>query len=367
MRKLLLVGAWVAMIVIGLTFLKPLRQTRPPDFMPFYFAGKLAASGQISQIYHRPAYQPLIAELRATGEHMHPLDAHYFIRPAFQAYFYIPFTLFSYPAASRLAIFVNLVLLAVLIWKLPAWFPVPVAVRPWMAGFLPFLWSVGIGQDTLLLTLMVAYSLHLAGKGQDVEAGLLLGLAVYKPHLVWLLPVALLASGRRKMVCSFLAVACSLAALSFAAVGPAGVREYLELVRRPSSDFLPETMGNVRALGLQWGTAAGVAAALLVVVCFGIVIRKGSWHARTAAALFTALLLSPHTYCQDYSLAALAALLLGHPTGLYLLLLPWPYFYQRDDMVPWVLLALGFLVTVAARPFAARWWNNPAPACSPTS
>ncbi len=367
MRKLLLAGAWVAMIAIGLTFLKPLRQTRPPDFMPFYFAGKLAASGQIAQIYHRPAYQPLIAELRATGERMHPLDAHYFIRPAFQAYFYIPFTLFSYPAASRLAIGVNLVLLAVLIWKLPAWFPVPVAVRPWMAGFMPFLWSIGIGQDTLLLTLLIAYSLHLAGKGHDLQAGLLLGLTVYKPHLVWLLPLALLASGRRKMVGCFLAVASSLAALSFAAVGRAGVREYLELVQRPSSDHLPETMGNVRALGLQWGATAGVAAALLAVACFGIVLLKGSWHARTAAALFTALLLSPHTYWQDYSLAALAALLLGHSVGLYLLLLPWPYFYPRGDMVPWTLLALGFLITAAAGPFAARWWRHPAPACSPTS
>ena len=366
MRKLLFAGAWVAMIAIGLTFLKPLRQTRPPDFMPFYFAGKLAASGQISQIYHRPAYQPLIAELRATGERMNPVDAHYFIRPAFQAYFYVPFALFSYPVASRLAILLNLALLAALIWKLPIWFPVPVAVRPWMAGFLPFLWSIGIGQDTLLLTLLVAYSLHQAGKGHDLQAGLLLGLTVYKPHLVWLLPLVLLASGRRKMVGSFLAVAGSLAALSFAAVGPAGVREYLELVQRPSSDFMPHIMGNARGLGLQLGAAAGAATAILAAACFGITLWKGSFHSRTAAALFTALLLSPHTYWQDYSVAALAALLLRHPAGLYLLLLPWPYFYPRNDMVPLALLALGFLVTLAARPFAARWWNSPAPVCSPT-
>jgi hypothetical protein len=118
---------------------------------------------------------------------------------------------------------------------------------------------------------------------------------------------------------------------------------------------------------MQFGAVAGGAAAVLAVVCFGIELRKGSFHSKVAAALFAALLLSPHTYWQDYSLAALAALLLRHPAALYLVLLPWPYFYPRRDLIPAALLALGFLVVLAARPFVARWWNSPAPASSQTS
>ena len=212
-QRFFLAAAWIGMLLIGAIFLSPRRNTRPPDFLPFYLAGKLAAAGQIAQIYHKAAYQPWIAELRASGEQMSSVDAHYFIRPAFQAFFYVPFSWFSYPVASWLALLMNVVLLGVLVWKLPVWFSVPPSIRVLLAGFMPFLWSIGIGQDTLLLTLLVAYSLHAASRGREVLGGILLGLCVYKPHLVWAMPLALLAGGGWKMASSFLATASALGAV----------------------------------------------------------------------------------------------------------------------------------------------------------
>ena len=349
-KRLARFAAWGLTLLLATVFLSPLRTVRPPDFMPFYFAGKLARSGRIAEVHHKPAYQPLIAELRATGERMNPVDAHYFIRPAFQAFFYVPFTFFSYPVASLLAIAANVALLGVLIWKLPVWFSVSPSVRVWLFAFKPFLWSIGIGQDTLLLTLLVAGSLVLAARDREVLAGALLGLGVFKPHLVWALPLVLVAAGRWKMVASFLAVAVGLGGVSLAAVGRSGFQEWIALVQAPSSDYLPHIMGNVRAVGLQLGAVAGGVAALVVVASFTVILLRGCWADRISAALLAALLLSPHTYWQDYSLAALAALLSVRSWPRYILLLPWPYFYFRNDLLPFVFLSLVWLCVLAAKP-----------------
>src|SRR5574341_181082 len=101
-RKLFFALAWIFAAGLAFQFLSAIRRAHPPDFMPFYFAGKLAASGRISEIYHKPSYQPLIDELRSTGERMNPIDAHYFIRPAFQAFAYVPFSWLPYSAAWKL-------------------------------------------------------------------------------------------------------------------------------------------------------------------------------------------------------------------------------------------------------------------------
>ena len=94
-KRLIQLGAWLFATLIGGTFLTLILSTRPPDFMPFHLGWKLAGAGRISRIHHKPAYQPLINELRATSERMNPVDAHQFIRPAFQAFFHTPFTWYA--------------------------------------------------------------------------------------------------------------------------------------------------------------------------------------------------------------------------------------------------------------------------------
>jgi len=354
-KKLGLIAAWSLVILIAALLLSPLRSKHPHDFMLMYFAGRLADSGQISQLYSKPAYQPLIAELRATGEPMSTIDAHYFLRPAFAAFFFAPFSRLPYPAASWLWTGLNLVVWGVLVWKLPIWFSIPSSVRPWLFGFYPFPYSIGFGQDTLLLTLTVAYSLRLASRGKDAAAGALLGTTVYKPHLVWLLPLALAAAGRWRMAAAFVAVGGALAAVSVAAVGTAGLRNYIDLVRAPSSDYLPHTMGNLRALWLQLGPTAGVIASILVLACLLVVLRWGSQGDKISAAFLTALLVSPHTYPQDYCLMAVVAMLAGHPVPRWLLLLPWPYlFIGRKDLLIFVFVSLGYLCFLAVRPLLRR-------------
>ena len=199
--------------------------------------------------------------------------------------------------------------------------------------------------------MIIAYSFRLAAKGSDGLAGLLLGLGAYKPHLIWLLPLALIAERRWKMLSSFAATCCGLALVSLAAVGPDGIRQWIKLVQDPSSDISPPIMGNIRALGLHFGPIAGGVAVSLVVVCLWLVLRRGKPQDGVTACLFAAILLSPHAYWQDYSLAAIVAMLTAHPAAQFLLLAPWPYFYNRLDELPMIFLSLAWLAAIAAKPY----------------
>jgi hypothetical protein len=337
----------VLLLLVGASLFHHVRQNGQHDFMPFYFAGKLVAAGQVAHIYDKPVYQPLIAQLRNEGERMSPYDANYFIRPAFEAFFYIPFAWFSYSRASAIALTANFGMLAILVYELPIWFGVPgsirVVTRMALAVFYPFLWSIALGQDTLLLTLLVGYAISRRGVAGDAWAGFLLGLCAWKPNLTGLLPFALMAAHRWTMGIYSLATSCVLLALSFCLVGARGFHEWVELVQAPSSDITPSLMGNIRALSMQYGMAFAVIALLLAVMGLYLALRYGSFSDKIAAAILAALLISPHTYWQDYSLTAVVACLAITPAASVVFLAPWPYLYGRKDELPMILIALAYL------------------------
>ena len=343
----------VLLLLIETFLFQHVRQRGQHDFMPFYLGGKLAASGQIARIYDKPVYQPLIAQLRNEGERKSRFDAHYFIRPAFEAFFYIPFTWFSYSRASTLALIGNLGLLGILVWKLPIWLAAPPGLRPALrlalAVFYPFLWSIVLGQDTLLLTLLVGYAISRDVVGSDTGAGVIIGLCAWKPNLMWLLPLALLAARRWRMAIYSLATSSVLLVLSFGLVGVRGFRQWVQLVQAPSSDITPSLMGNIRALNIHFGLIFASIALALTIVCFCIVLHRGSFSDKISASLLAALLISPHTYWQDYSLTAVIAMLGSSPAARVVLLFPWPYLYNRKDELPMIFIALLYLIALGAK------------------
>ena len=108
-------------------------------------------------------------------------------------------------------------------------------------------------------------------------------------------------------------------------------------------------MGNVRALALHLGPAVGVLGALLTLACLGVILRRGSFRQQLSAGFLASLLLSPHTYPYDFPLLVLPALLADHVAPRYLLLLTLVNFYPRPDLLPMIVLALGYLVALAMR------------------
>jgi hypothetical protein len=323
------------------------RRYFPPDMMQFHWAGKLAARGEAANLYHRASYEPLFREALADGEWNGPCV---FNRPAFAAFLWIPLAGLSYRNALFWFTAGNLVLWGVLMWKLPAWFALPPVFRVCLFAFLPFLLSAAIGQDTLLVALLLAYSFRLAANGKPVWAGAALALCLMKPHLVWAAPLALLGRKERRMLYSFLAAGGLLAAVSAGAVGAGGIREWIDVLKAPSTNVQPWTMANVRAVALHIGPGAAWAAAFLVLACFGAVLYRGSFEQKFGAAIITSLLLNPHTYVHDLSLLAVAAAIAGPAAAQFLILLPWPYFYPREDSLGWIAAGMAVLGISAWRP-----------------
>jgi hypothetical protein len=78
-------------------------------------------------------------------------------------------------------------------------------------------------------------------------------------------------------------------------------------------------------------------------------LRHGSFSDKISASLLAALLISPHTYWQDYSLTAVIAMLGINPAARVVLLFPWPYLYSRKDELPMIFIALSYLIALGAK------------------
>jgi hypothetical protein len=75
-------------------------QTQPPDFVPFYLGQSWLPPG---------------------GQHNCTVRKPIFIRKAFQAFFYVPFSWLFYPTECTPGI-LDLLLSVGIVWKLPLWF-----------------------------------------------------------------------------------------------------------------------------------------------------------------------------------------------------------------------------------------------------
>ncbi|HUQ92720.1 MAG TPA: glycosyltransferase family 87 protein [Bryobacteraceae bacterium] len=318
----------------------------PVDYPQFYFASELVNAGKVDQIYNTVAYEPLIASAGVTLGKV----SVYFNRPPFSALLYAPLAWFSFRTGLWIFASVNVALWALLVWKLPVWLQVPTHFRVWLVCFQPFLFSVGICQDTLLLTLICAYACFGLMRRNEAAAGGLLAMGLFKPHLIFLLPVVLIVERRWRALTAFLITAGFLGALSLALIGVRGMEQWLLLLKAPTTDMVPELMGNLRALGIHYGPAAAVAAAIAATAAGCLVFSYGNYAERMSAALILALLVGPHTYVNDYCLLSIAALSTPSRMSRYAFIVPWIFFLPAANaMMAFVFIAIGSLLLMAGR------------------
>lgn len=354
-KNLIIPAAWLTAILMFGSSLSEIRKSEPYDFLQFYFAGRLAASGQIEDLYDRAAYAPLVAEVGSQGAVIPPNRNYYWNRPPFYAFLCIPFPWFRYHTALVISVVINCVLLGTLVWKLPIWFPLPDSsrvglYRVCLLMFWPFNVALVNGHDTLFLTLIVGYSLYRISKRDEPFGGAVLAVGLFKPHLIWAVPLALLGARKRRALYSFLLAAVVLATLSFSVVGTAGVLEWADVLQADSTDFMPQRMGNVRALVFQAGSTYAALGALCVIIFFAVILWRAAGTDKLAASILVSLLLSPHTYGYDFSLLAVVAMLSPHSVIRALVLLPWPYYYSRPDLLPMILVTFALLAALAVKP-----------------
>ena len=332
-------------LFLALLFLAPQEGIRQIDVPQFFAVGHILREGKIARLYDHDSYRNFIA---LAGN-----NSLYYNRPPFHALALLPFGYMSYSTFLLIAKIGSYLLFALAVWLIPRWFPGITHARPLLLCFPPFLYSVAVGQDTILLTLIVGYGAYLILRNKDLAGGVTLALGLFKPHLLWAVPIALAAQRRWRALFGFCGMSLLLAILSLALIGPHGIGQWLEVLKAPTTDIMPEQMGNIRGLSYRIGTVPSLAIAGVAAVAFVVCAWKRSTQVALAAALFVGPLLVPHSYLQDYSPGAIAALLSPYPANSFVVLIPWELFWPEKTIsgIPFALTGLVFLCVLAFWPF----------------
>jgi hypothetical protein len=160
------------------------------DFRQLYAAGYMVRTGHAGELYDIRAQQQFQDVLVGNDERALP-----FIRPAYQALLFVPFSVLPYRTAYLAFLGVNLLLLAIAFWILRSkmqnlariWRGLPVII---VLVFYPIALALMQGQDSILLLLLLAAALVALEQGRERRAGILLGLGLFKMQIV--IPIALL-------------------------------------------------------------------------------------------------------------------------------------------------------------------------------
>jgi hypothetical protein len=229
----------------------------------------------------------------------------------------------------------------VLLWMFSQyllWRHTPISLRSHLCFllcflFFPFWFALIIGHTTVLLLFLFTVTFVSLQRGQDFRAGVFLGLGLFKFPVV--LPFALICFLRSKwkLTAGFTAAASFLGVLSVIAVGPTGVRSYvnllIDIIYNPNKPAyismrawkqMPTLRGffaaflTGRLVPLQIGVLVAVSASLIFYTAWRWRQEDrrpggGSLALMFAAALTVSVVTAPHLYIYDLTLMLLPMLL----------------------------------------------------------
>jgi hypothetical protein len=271
------------------------------------------------------------AEERVVGTH---LVAAFPDRLPWQALLMAPLARLPYRWAHWFWVGLNLAGFAalVLVWLLPRHLVL------WGAMFFPVAASIIQGQDGILLALALAGVLRLAASRRDTAAGLLLALCTAKPHLFLLVPLALIAHRRWRVVSSAALGTAGLLILGTAAAGrdwPVRLWSVIKAMKGAVGVYVMPPP-NLFQFGINPVT---IACAVALAAAFGIMVwRIRSLEVGVAAAVVASFLIAPHTAIYDLPLLLVALPILPLTSFAswirYALLTPLPYLAALHGM-PW--------------------------------
>lgn len=231
-----------------------------------------------------------------------------YVSPPLMAWLFVPLTALAEPAAFALW---TLLSLGALVW---AWY----ITAPYggLARFALLLGALALwpvmdafyrGQPTIVMLALVAAAWWLCARDRPLAGGAALALATaFKPHLVVLIPLALLASGRVRPVAGW-AAGCAVLALATAiALGSTGLAAWWQALNYLESN--PEHAYFTLVYLFGFGP---LTYALLAIQGAGALAVAWRWRANLeivfAAGLLGSLASSFHLHVYDYSSLVLAA------------------------------------------------------------
>jgi alpha-1,2-mannosyltransferase len=294
---------------------RPLWVPGGSDFSAFYAAGSTVRSGNGNHLYDY-AEQAKAQEqfTRVLSYRKIPL---LFPHPPFETALFAPLSFLHYRTAFVVWWAINqmFLLLAFLILQKTlthvSVLPVTLAC---LAVFFPLQHAFVLGQDSVLLMLVLCVSFFALMRDREFLAGAALAVGLIKPQLT--LPIYLLLAVRssRKFTLGFLSSCVVLLALSFALVGYGGVASFLPFLSQFSSmpqeisGSYPSQMANIHGLLYRLGftsSAAVLALSAVLLIASLVLTRKSPKPALMASAVAVALVVSYHAMEHDLTLLIL--------------------------------------------------------------
>ena len=289
---------------------------RGVDFLQFYAAGWMVASGRAWQLYDWDAFARTLPTLVPGIGDLLFLPVY----PPQLALVFAPFGKVSYLSALAVWTLVSVALYAGAVWAVLRTWPAlrTYRLQAWCfaLGFPPFLQLIAHGQvASLAMPLMVA-ALYGVRAGRPVLVGLALGSLAFKPQLGAFALAAIVLWPSWRLIAG-LVVGCGLQlALVVTIVGTTPLRDYLGVLERlaaSAGEFEPKlwAMHSLRGgFELLLGQNR-LATACWALGAVGVVwLARRAWHrhhaqdVRFAVLCVVGLLLNPHLYIYDLVLMA---------------------------------------------------------------
>jgi Glycosyltransferase family 87 len=258
-----------------------------------------------------------------------------YVSPPLLAWLFAPLTALPEPVAYGLWVALSLVALA---WAWHVCAPYAGIAKLTLLFLALALWPVMDafyrGQPVIIVLALVVGAWSLTGRDRPLAAGVVLALATaLKPQLVFLVPAALLASGRFRVVVSW-AAACAVLAGAFAvSLGPSGLMSWWNALT------VLESNAEHAYFTLAYLFGFGPLTYILLAVQGAVALAIG-WRRRRdldvvfAVGLLGSLTASIHLHIYDYTSLVVAA---------WLILRTSPPLWQRLSL-------LGGVVTMQALP-----------------
>ncbi len=268
---------FTAAMLLGAVLLTALsyQDVRRFDFVDLYTGGLIICQGNGSKLYDLHEQ----AKVQATVfKRKHVLI---YMQPPFEALFWAGLARLSFLRAYVVWGVVNISLWMLFVYLMRPCAPVPRQTFQYFIvcfGFFPLWVALLQGQTSILLLVLYTLTFLSLRRGRDFRAGLFLGLGLFKFPLV--LPFALICFLRRKwkLMAGFGLAATMLGGISIAAVGPAGVLSYINLlietIRHPATmtpwnmptmrDFFSAVVGG--RVAVKWVSATSALVSMVLIL-----------------------------------------------------------------------------------------------------
>jgi hypothetical protein len=319
----------VGTVGVHLFFLWSIREQTgqgAPDFTSYFTAGVIVRTGEGAHLYDFRTQEKVQAQFAAkTKLRRGPLA---YIHPPFEALLFVPLSLLPYRQAFLVWSLVNLGLLLLVAY----WLRESVAgcrgVNTWLlafafCAFFPVLANFHQGQDAILLLVVVCLAFRALKRESLFAAGCLLGLGMFKFHIILPLALVLGAWHGLRFVAGFLASSSGAGLVSLLLVGWRGALEYpsfaWQVVSAPALGGVPfHRLPNLLGLVGGWSTheVGWEVKAVVLVGSMGLLI---------AAVWLRPLARNQSAYNLGFGGAVIVAALVGYSSNTYdlcLLILP---------------------------------------------